>query len=196
MNVGKDARNYAPLQVKDDWVASTAMPGFWYTVKPQAFAGPAALLWANNIAKKVGKPEIKNSFNISINAKAMVASGFLFGILAKHMAWMRQHIDSVWLAHLYLGKKPSSTMMWMTEENPFMAYIAGKKQSVAYPDMCRTTEGSTSMESKVVPLSECEPSAWIFRRDPYNRYTRKGIIQNESYTPLAQLVGDYLQSTL
>ena len=196
MSVGKDARNYAPLQVKPDWVASTTMPGFWYTVKPQAMAGPLALLWANGIARKLGKPQIDNDFNVIMSAKAMAASGFLYGILAKKSAWLRGYIDSMWLSHLYLGKKPASTMMWMAEENPFFAYIAGKKQSVAYPNMARTTEGATALESSVVPLEQCEPSAWIFRRDPYNRYNRLGTQQPESYTPLAQLVGDYLQSTL
>jgi hypothetical protein len=189
--VGKDARNYAPLQVKPDWVASTTMPGFWYVVKPQAFAGPAALTFANNCGAG-----IETTLDVTLQAKAMVASGFLYGILSKYSVWLRGYIDSMWFAHLMLNKKPASTMLWMTEENPFFAYIAGKKQTAVYPDPRRYTEGVTAAEKSVVPLKDCEPSAWIFRRDPFNRYTRAGIPMQQEYTPIWQLVGDYLQASL
>lgn len=191
LKVGKDARNYAPLQVKEDWVPSTTMPGFWYTVKPQAFAGPAALTFANNCGAG-----IETDLDVKLQAKMMVAGGFFYGILAKHISALRQHIDSMWFAHLMLNKKPSSTMLWMTEENPLFAYIAGKKQTVTYPDPHRFTEGVTAAEKSIVPLKDCEPSAWIFRRDPFNRYTRAGIPMQQEYTPIWQLVGDYLQDSL
>jgi len=191
LKVGKDARNYAPMQVKPEWIASTTMPGFWYKEKAQAFAGPAALTFANNCGAG-----IETTLNVTAEARLMVASGFLYGILAKRSVWLRGFINSLWFSHLMLNKKPSFTMNWMAEENPLFAYIAGIKQTVEYPDPHRYTEGTTAAVKDVVPLSKCEPSAWIFRRDPFMQYTRTGIPVLSEYTPIWQLCGDYLQSTL
>jgi hypothetical protein len=196
VSIGKDARNFAPIQVKPDWVQSQSIPGLWYNVKPQAFAGPSALNWANQCAKKMSKPSVTDPFDVKSQAKWMVTGGWLWGMFAKHSEFLRGYIDSMWLAHLMLDKKPASTMLWMCEENQFFSYIAKKKCSVEYPEPHRYTEGVTEMQKTVVPLKDCEPSAWIFRRDPFNKYTRNGVPQPKMYTPIWQVVGDYLQSTL
>lgn len=191
--VGDDARNYAPLQARADWIASTSEPGFWYIVKPQAFAGPAALKFAVDNGAVIAIPA---KLDIKSTAKWIASSGFFFGLLARTSGSLRGYANSVWTAHLILGKKPSSTMLWMCEENPYFSYIAGKKCRVEYPPSRRFLNGQTSAEKSIVPLKDAEPSAWIFRRDPFNKYNGTPPLVNEEYTPIAQLAATYLQSTL
>jgi hypothetical protein len=191
--VGKDARNYAPLQSKPDWVASTTMPGFYYIQKAQDFAGPAGLNFAVRCGAQTGNP-----FDIESKAKMLVSLGWLFGYAVKYVSALKQHINSMWLAHLVLCRKPAESMMWMCEENPFYSYIAGKKCSVEHPSLCRFINGDSKTEKQVVPLKNAKPTAWIFRRDPFESYfdadqSGRGPI---AYTPTAFVVADYLQSTL
>jgi len=191
LKVGPNARNFAPFQVKDDWKSSSSVAGLWYTEKPQEFAGPAALEYAI----RCGAP-IKSPFDVRSKAKTLVATAGVFGCLCRWFEFPRQHLDSVWLAHLVLGKKPASGLLWTVEENPLFSFIAGKKCSAAYPVLKRFKNGSEKTEKKVVPLSNAKPSAWVFRRDPFKRYVPEGELNEEAYTPVAQLVGDWLQSTL
>lgn len=195
MTVGENARNYAPFPVKEDWIASTIMPGFWYKKKPQSFAGPAALKWSNKCAKMKNKPLVENPFNIDRKAQLMTSTGWLFGNLCRWFKYPRQHINSYWLAYLCLNKKPPKAMLWMAEENPFFSFIAGIKCVVSYPELYRTSEGYEIMRKVVMPLCLCEPSAWIFRRDPFVEYVRKGM-PTKQYTPIWKVVGDYLQGLL
>lgn len=195
MTVGKDARNYAPIKVDEDWLMSSIMPGFWYKRKPQSFAGPVALKWSNRCAKLRNKPQVEDPFDIDVKAKLMISTGWLFGSLCRWFEYPRQHINSYWLAYLYFGKKPPKAMLWMAEENPFFSFIAGQKCVVEYPNYCRVSEGYEVVRETVVPISKCEPSAWIFRRDPFREYVRQGSI-TKCYTPIWQVVGDYLQEML
>lgn len=195
LGVGPDARNYAPAQLSQDWIHSTDLPDYWYLVKPQAFAGPAGIHFAIKCGAKIPDHLMKRVPDPIGNAKLMVMAGFAFGLLAKY-DFVQQYCNSMWTAHLLLGKKPSSTMMWMCEENPFFSYIAGKKCNVPYPLSTRYTEGTETKEKKIQKLSDCTPSAWVFRRDPFKRYSKLGQPQAQSYTRIWQLVGDYLQSTL
>jgi hypothetical protein len=191
LEVGKDARNFAPVQVDSDWVKSTTYPKLWYVSKPQAFEGPAALEFAIQCGA-----QIKSPFNPGPTARFMVATASAFGWMSKWSSWLRGYLNSMWTAHLVLKKKPASSMLWSAEENPFFSYIAGNKCDVAYPSMRRYLKSSETSEKKVVPFQKAKPSAWPFRRDPFNSYSGDGEQEQESYTPIAQLVGDYLQRTL
>jgi len=192
--VGKDARNYAQSQPDSDWIPSTTMPGFWYLKKAQSFAGPAGLQFAIDNGAKLETPfkDVKKT------AKWMCAGGWLFGLSVKFLSSLRQHINSMFTAYLILGKKPSSTMLWMCEENPYFSYVAGKKCAVAYPPTRRFANGQEKTSKKVVQFQKAEPSAWVFRRDPFNEYcdAGSGQLMPYDYTPIAQVVGDYLQKTL
>jgi len=101
MNVGPDARTYAPEQVTDSCTESTSMPSMWYKQKPQSFAGPAGLHFAVSQGAQLDNP-----FDIMGQAKLFTSMGWLFGyalswpIVGK---WLRQHINSVWLAYLITG---------------------------------------------------------------------------------------------
>ena len=189
--VGKDARNFAPMKVTDAWVASPTLPGYWYKEKPQAFAGPAGLRFAIDNGAHLNDP-----FQIKSQARWMVRGGFAFGYLVRWFSGLQQYLNSMFTAHLILGERPASSMLWLCEENPFFSFIAGKKCSVTYPDMRRTSGGHGEGRDHIVPLAQCKPSAWIFRRDPKDEYIREGVSQGSAYTPAAQLVGDYLQSVL
>lgn len=191
MEVGPDARNFAPLPVTSEWVKSEKLPGMWFKQKPQSFAGPVGFRFAIDCGAHLNDP-----FHVKNKARWMTRGGWAFGYLVKYFSWLRQHVNSMFLAYLVLEERPPSSMLWLCEENPFFSYIAGKKCSVDYPNMARTSEGYSVDTDDIVPLSECKPSAWIFRRWPKSRYVREGSPQGARYTPTAQVVGDYLQSTL
>jgi hypothetical protein len=186
------ARNYATKQVNAKWLPSS-VDGFWYYPKEQAFAGPAGVIFANNQGGV--QVDIPTSTTLR-NAKLMVMGGFLFGIVAKWSESIRSSLNSMFTAHLILGKKLSSTMLWACDENPFFSYIAKKRCSVPYPPTSRYTTPEESVEKNIVPLANAEPSAWVFRRDPFKRYIPNGVPVDKQYTPIWQVVGDYLQSTL
>lgn len=191
MYVGQDARNFAPMQVDGSWVKSEKLEGFWFKQKPQSFAGPAGLRFAIDNGANLNDP-----FQIKRKARWMVLGGSAFGYLVRWVSWFRQHINSMFLAYLILGKRPARSMLWMCEGNPFFSYIAGEKCSVEYPSMYRTSGGRTVERDQVMPLSKSKPSSWIFRRWPKSEYLREGVQNTSGYTPSWQLVGDYLQSTL
>jgi hypothetical protein len=191
LTVGKNARNFAPMPVSDSWIKSKTIPGYWYKEKPQSFAGPVGLRFAIDNGAHLNDP-----FQIKSKARLMACGGWAFGYLVRWMSWLRQHVNSMFLAYLILGKKPASSMMWLCEENPFFSYIAGEKCSVAYPDMNKVSDGHTEDRDYIVPLEKRKPSAWVFRGWPKSEYIREGVHQGSMYTPTAQLVGDYLQSTL
>jgi hypothetical protein len=186
------ARNYATKQVNDKWLPSS-IDGYWYYPKEQAFAGPAGVIFANSL----GGVQVDIPTDATTrNAKLMTAVGFLFGIVAKWSENIRSSLNSMFTAHLILGKRPASTMLWACEENPFFSYIAKKKCSVPYPPTTRYTAPEESIEKSVVPLANAEPSAWVFRRDPFKRYLPGGDPVDKQYVPIWQVVGDYLQASI
>jgi len=190
--VGPDARNFAPQKLDTDWVASATVPGYWYSVKPQSFAGPAALRFAIDNGAHLNDP-----FQAKSKARTFVAVGPVFGWAVSKWfgSWLQQHVNTMFLAYLILNKKPASSMRWLCEDNPFFQYIAGEKCVTEYPDPARTSDGKSEDTKDIVPLKDRKPSAWIFRNWPKTRYIRSGSPTKE-YTPVWQVVGDYLQSTL
>ena len=191
LEVGKDARNFAPTQLKNDWKPSKTIQGYWYEEKPQSFAGPAGLRFAIDNGASLNDP-----FQIKSRARLMVLGGWSFGYLVRWFSWLRQHVNSMFLAYLVLGKKPPTSMLWLCEDNPFYSYIAGVKCETVYPDMHRMSEGETVERSEVVPLCKRKPSSWVFRQWLKGEYIREGDQKLSEYTPAAELVGFYLQSTL
>jgi len=192
LKVGPDARNYAPMQVSSDWIKSETMEGYWYRKKPQAFAGPAALQFAIYCGAKLDNP-----FNVKIRAWIMRLLNPAFGYLVRWFHWFRQHIDSQFLAHLINASKPPKSMLWMCETNQFFSYIAGIECEPCYPEVWkRFQNGDTGDVDYVVHLSERKPSAWIFRSWPKGKYTGTPPYEAKSYTPTAQVVGEYLQQHL
>lgn len=197
LNVGKDARHYAPLQAASDWVESKNMPGFWYAVKPQSFAGPAALRFAVQCGGHIVVPPY---LDVMSTAKLYTWAGRVYGALVRYFNPfnLRQHINSIWTAYLITGAKVPQSMLWMCEENPYFSYIAGRKCPVAYPEAVRRKDFIETTEDSVVPLKCAKPSAWVFRRDPYKRYqvTDPTSPVTIRYVRIWQLVGAYLQGLL
>lgn len=194
LEVGTNARTFAPLPVEDDWIQSDFIEGFWYKQKAQSFAGPAGLTFAIQCGAPLQCP-----YDVKSQAKMMTYAGFPFGILVKYISGLEQHINSMWLAHLILNKKPASTMKWMIEENPFYGYIAGKKISVTYPNESRYLNGETVRRDFIVPLEWRKPNTWIFRNYPYDEFVDTSGTHERcatQYTPIWMLTAEYLQSTL
>jgi len=196
MEVGPDARNFAPVQVDDDWMPSETIPGYWYTQKPQAFAGPAGLQFAIDCGARLHNP-----YSISWKARLMVLFGWLFGYVSRGgISWLsvfvRQYTNSMFMAHLITRSKVPTSMLWLCEDTALFQYIAGIKSFTEYPDPSRTTGGHTEEVDQVVPMKDRKPSAWVFRNWLKTRYIRDGVPVDEKYTPIWQVVGDYLQSTI
>jgi hypothetical protein len=191
--VGYDVRDYADHFV-DGWYVSDVIPGYFYKRDPQAFAGPAMYYWARK--QGVELPEVPWMEDPSGLAKLYVACGWLFGALVKPVSFLRQHVNSIWFAHLLLGKKPASTMLWMAKDNPFYSAIAGIKCEADYPTLTKWSMAEEREEKEILPMIDRQPSAWVVKQWPYTRYVRLGTPAAEEYTPAAPLAGYYLQETL
>jgi len=191
LEVGPDARNFAPMPVSADWIRSEKMPEFWYKKKAQSFAGPAGLRFAIDCGAKLQDP-----FLVKHKARWLVRCGPAFGWLVRWIPWLRQHVNSVFLAYLVTGKTPSKSLIWLCEENPFYSYIARRKCRVEYPDVYRWSEGHEEETNQVVPFAERKPGSWPFKNWPYKRYVKAGVKKTVGYTPTCILVGEYLQNRL
>lgn len=196
MNVGPDARSYAPMQVTESWVQSTTIDNMWYYPKAQSFAGPAALYFARNQGVNIdGTYDVSDPTS---TAKLFCSLGFLFGYAVRYLSFLEQHINSMFLAYLLRDKKPASSMLWLCEDNPFFSYIAGQQLATTYPDPRRYIHGETVVRDEVVPLSKRKPSTWIFRLDPRKEYIDMSGdgYQPNAYTRIWELTAEYLQTVL
>lgn len=191
VEVGRDARNFAPVRVGDSWRKSESLPGYWYREKPQVNAGPLGLAFAKKQGAEVSVPDYLQEKVDSALKLRYLAWGF--GWLVKYFSWGRQHINTMFLPFLLKGDIPPSTMEWLAEENPFFSYIFGKRCNVEYPSL-EKLDGKGEESGSVVPLVEADPSSWIFRRDPFQR--AGGSQTGVRYVRTAELVGRYLQSLL
>jgi len=184
--LGVFVRNVSPVKPNPSW---TEHKGVWVKAKPQSFAGPAALHWAApNTAWKNGRP--------TVTAWTMVLTAPLFGYLVKPISGLRQHINSVFLAHLLLGKKPPRSMSWLAEWNPFYSYIYGRKCEVTWPTNRRTSAGYEEEKNLPQALAFRKPGSWPVKQWPYKNYIRSGAPVNRYYTPVCELACLYLQETL
>jgi len=164
--VGEDARNYAPYQVKDEWLPSKSLSGYWFKEKPQSFAGPAAYHWAIKQGVDLPKDAVRD---VEGTAGLLCSAAPVYGWLVKHFTFLRQHFNSFIFAHLLLGKTPPSSMEFSTQNNPFYAYLYGTTVDYTY-----------SMHVSAWPAKH----VWGAEE------------KNKTYTPVCQLASDYLQSTL
>lgn len=191
LKVGKDARAFAPHQVKPHWKKST-IDGLYYKEDPQSFAGPAGLLFAIQCGAKIDSP-----YNIEGIAKFYASLSNIYGYLL-NVPWLskklRQHINSVMLGCLVSKKKPGKSLKWIYESNPFYAYIAGQKMMVEYPPD-KKYSGEEIEHKKVQPISKRKPSSWIWKQWPTKEYV-PSITFIKRYTPIAYLVAYYLQQSL
>lgn len=198
LNVGDDARNFAPCQL-DGWKKSDVMDGYYYYEKPQAFAGPAGLYFAISNGAKLDllKPI---PYNPIPTATIMHMFGFLFGFILKHFSikTLESHINSMFLSSLILNKKPSKSMKWIAAHNPFYAYIYGDMLNEEYPNLCRYKNGYNIRREEPVPLKLRKPSSWIFRSHPCDEYVDadgSGFV-DDFYVPIWEVVASYLQHSL
>lgn len=168
--VGKDARTFAPYKVSGSWLESTAIyfKGYYYKQKPQGFAGPCAIRWAEKLGVYIW-PDKKYDY-VKYIAMAMVIIAPLFGYLIRFIPYLRQHINSIMFAHFLLGKKPPKSMMFLAKDNMVYSYL--------YRLPCDTLYENTGI--------------W-----PAKDYPGESEIRiDKEYTPICNLVGLYLQQAL
>ena len=187
--LGPDARNfsYTPM---DGWEHTGDI---WVKRKPQSFAGPAALAWANRCGAGIEAhwvPEVTGQ------AKVYCHIGWLFGYMVRWVKALRQHVNSIFLAHLLMGKKPSYSMKWLAYDNPFYMYIYGEPILFVFPVQRKYSNGGTIYEKVKQPFMDRGPSPWPAKNWPYAYYNKIGAPANERYTPLCQLVCLYLQQSI
>jgi len=193
IDVGKDARTFAPHKVDDEWLQSSSIPGMWYKEKAQSYAGPLGLKFAmDNGAQLMVSDYLKDKWESGIK---LTKIGWAFGLSVKYISGLKQHINTMFSAYLAKGSKPSWTMRWMYKENPYFSYIGRKKCIVEYPDMHKLAGDYKKTKcKKVVDMKYAKPTTWIFRRDPLVKY--EGEKTDVEYTPIARLTAEYLQASL
>jgi len=164
-------RAYGPEKLSDDW---KRMDDYWDApivyghTKPQSFAGPVAMWMADPMVAElfdVPKPDTK--------AKLLTIIGRILPWIFLHDPF-KQHLNSLMLSYLYLGKRPPSALKRITVNNPVYAYIFGEKLEAyeQYPTFL---------------------SAWPAK----NMYWYDGTwTGSKQYTPTCQLVGDMLQESM
>lgn len=186
---GPDARNF-DTQVHSGWEQNVEQ-GLYVKRKPQSFAGPAALAWANKCGANIPRVWVPD---VSSTAKLFVRCGWAFGYLVRWVSWLRQHVNSMFLAYLLLGKIPPSSMEWLAYDNPFYKLIYGKKYVIAqWPLGYKSNDGKLVDSNTPVEFKDREPDAWPVKNHPYRRYVREGVALGWRYTPLCELATFYSQ---
>lgn len=191
--VGTDARSFATEPVDDSWVRSTNMTDFWYRKKPQSFAGPVGLYYAIDCGAGITPGWVKAPH---FTAKVFTWLAPWFGHLVKHFEWLRQHVNSMFLAHLLLGRKPPQSMQWLAHDNPFYLYLYRIPLETEWPDLHKYSEAHIEERQDFVPFEEREPDSWVAKNWPYHRYVRTGTAFERHYVPFCELASRYLQATL
>jgi len=194
MNIGKDARTFAPHRISSDWKISKIESRLYYKEKPQSFVGPAGLLFAIQCGSKINNP-----YNIKDTAKFYADWSNFYGYLLR-IPWLgkkyaRQHLNSVMLGCLVSKKKPGKSLRWICESNPFYAYIAGKKMEVECPPDGKYISSDEIEHKDIQPINKRKPSSWIWKQWPTKEFKPKGN-PIKRYTPVAYLAAHYLQQTL
>ena len=177
---GIDCRNFDVIP-HDGWKYDGL---FYYDETPQSSAGPLAYEWARN----QGAFSNDQIWGVELKARlfCMIPSWVI------RLSPFRQHLNTVMLAHLYLGKKPGSSWGWAVEGNAFYSYVSGKKCDVPDFPIYKTL---TSIEKdEQVPIEERERSQWIWKQLPWKKSVAHDT--NQEYTPTALLVAKYLQDSL
>jgi len=93
IKMGKHTRNFAPEMVGDDWVPAD-VSGWFRKVKPQAFAGPCALAWANKQGADIDPKWVPDVTSMA-KLYCFIAPIFKF-LLSLHWGdkyWFRQHVN-------------------------------------------------------------------------------------------------------
>lgn len=194
--IGPNARNFAPEKVDDSWKESPTIDGYWYKEKPQSFAGPVGVYFAKKMGANIDIPESSKLPDPHGTARLFTLIAPIFGHLVYYIPWLRQHVNSMFLAHLLLDKKPPESMEYLSKENPFFSYMFAIPCVVSYPEVSRYSQGRTVTQSNIVPLRDRKPSSWVFRNWPYDLYIKEGEVLPIEYTPIWMVVGEYLQNTL
>lgn len=179
---GKDARNFSN-QMMLGWEFDK-MLNVWVKRSPQSFAGPVGLYLANQVRFTVIPDWIPNPTS---TARMFVKCGWAFGYAVRWISWLRQHVNSMFLAYLFLDEVPPESMEWLAFDNPFYMAIYKKKYTATWPGR-KTTKGYTVEESSKVPFGAREPDAWPAKNYPYKRYVADGESVKWEYTPICEYV--------
>jgi hypothetical protein len=97
-------------------------PAGEHWVKPgtQSFAGPAAVQWARAQGCNVEAPE-----DVRGMARLFCALAWPFGWAIRAIPGLRQHLNSVMLAHLLLDRRPPASMAFLAARNPLYSWQFG-----------------------------------------------------------------------
>lgn len=188
IQVGQNARNFSTRQI-DGWKPAGWL---WYKEKPQNFAGPAGLWFANMCGAGLKTDWVPNP---TTTARLLCAVAWPFGLLVKPVSALRQHINSVMMAHMILRKTPPSNLDFLCEGNPLYSFIAGKPCAVWYVNRELWSDYEEVKSDRVHPLDLRKPSVWPFKSWPYTAYMPRylpGGDRSVKYTPIASLISAYL----
>ena len=120
-------------------------------------------------ARSVGAHVKQQSHQVHDTAKLLRLVAWPYGVAIRYIKPLRQHLSSVMLAHLLTGKTPPDTLKFAAKKNPLYSYQFGILNFSEYPE----------------------------NAGPWPAKNVWGYPQKEKiYTPICQLVADYLQKDL
>jgi hypothetical protein len=164
----------------------------WYLKKAQAFAGPAGLYFAIDQGAQIDPVWVKDP---RFTAKLFTWGASWFGWLVKRFGWFKQHVNSMFFAHLLLNKKPPKSMYWLAYDNPFYLYIYGEKYTTEWPQLYKWSSEKFTPSKEPVKLVNRDTHVWVAKSWPYTAYMGGGTVRWE-YSPICELATRYLQEKL
>ena len=188
---GKFPRAFATRPIDDKYIPTEKAPYFVRYGNP-AFAGPAAfhlvalLFWGKDL-EAVKKP--------TLQAWMMCKAAPAFGYLVRRLSFLRQHVSSMFLAHMLMEKRPPNSMRWLAYENPLYLYQYGVKWFAKWPQTYRQAGSIEETVSGYSSFKDRKPGQWPAKNLPDKVYIGRGA-PTKKYRPLCRLVCTLLQETI
>jgi len=209
--MGPDARNFyhTSLENQYPWLREWELRGeYRVKVASQSFAGPAALCWAQrrgllkdyNVRRSYsGVKLLCKGYNVDSpysKAKFLCYCAWAFGYIVRWMPALKQHINTMFLAHLLMEECPPSSMKWLAYDNPFYLYLYGEKHKTEWPVMSKYSEGNRVDTKSPSKFCERAPGSWVAKNYCMTQYLKIGEVYPSAFTPVCQYVVSCLQDSL
>ena len=160
-------RSFGPGPISNRWNHH----GKHYTLKkPQAFAGPAAYCWARDQGCKFDETGIEKPKMTGLFTNKLFST--IFGYAATWISPLRQHINSVMLAHLLEDDKPPKSLRYYSQNNPFYSVITGEDYyTYAFPPNYDLEGGRVVDSEAPTAFDRRAPGPWPGKNHVTSLYT-------------------------
>jgi len=161
--------------------------GVWAKRKPQVYAGPLAYSWA--VKQGCDLEPWPDDMEQMAKWMCCISKAYFWIIKRSRLFNLRQHINTIMLAHLLLDRRPPSTASFLLQGNAFYAAIAGARMPIpVIPNIYKTTDSVN--QAKLVPVDQREGGDWIWKQWPYAKSVARDT--RYEYNPISLLIGTYM----